>query len=84
MLLLRTLEELRLRSGAGFAASLKPAGSCFAVWNCRREQSRLFGEIIGRVEVSWFGPHEPDAEEYAACRRDFERLKGMIRGGGTA
>ena len=83
VLLLRTLEELRLRSGAGFAASLT-SRELLRGLELPPEQSRLFGEIIGRVEVSWFGPHEPDAEEYAACRRDFERLKGMIRGGGTA
>lgn len=83
VLLLRTLEELRLRSGAGFAASLT-SRELLRGLELPQEQRRLFGEIIGRVEVSWFGPHEPDAEEYAACRRDFERLKGMLRAGGTA
>lgn len=83
VLLLQTLEELRLRSGAGFAASLT-SRELLRSLELPPEQRALFAEIIGRVEVSWFGPHEPDGEEYAACRRDFESLKRMIHAGGAA
>ncbi len=83
VLLLQTLEELRLRSGAGFAASLTSRELLHGL-ELPPDQRRLFREIIERVEVSWFGPHEPDGEEYAACRRDFEVLKGMIHAGGAA
>lgn len=83
VLLLQTLEELRRRSGAGFAASLT-SRELLRSLELPPEQRALFAEIIGRVEVSWFGPHEPDGEEYAACRRDFESLKRMIHAGGAA
>ena len=83
ILLLQTLEELRRRSEVGFAASLTSRELLHSL-EMPPEQRHLFGAIISRVEVSWFGPHDPDGEEYAVCRRDFERLKGLIRAGGAA
>lgn len=68
VLLLQSLNELR--SAAPVAASLtsreilrRPGLSAAA--------RDALAEIIDRVEISYFGPHQPAEEEYRACRRSF-------------
>ena len=34
----------------------------------------LGADIIGRVEISYFGSHQPDEQDYLDCRRSFEAL----------
>jgi hypothetical protein len=43
------------------------------------ECGAVFADIVRMVEVSYFGTHVPDADEYSACRRSFDALTGLIR-----
>jgi hypothetical protein len=43
------------------------------------ECGAVFADIVRMVEVSYFGTHVPDADEYSACRRSFDALTGLLR-----
>lgn len=78
VLLLRSVNEMRRRLDVSIAASLTSREILSRV-GLSPEGRRLFADIIGRVEISYFGFHQPGADEYAACRRSFEELTGAMR-----
>ena len=69
ILLLQSVGELRSREILHGTAALTPDGRA------------ILADIIGRVEISYFGTHLPDREEYQACRRSFDALVDILRGG---
>ncbi|MDR1920539.1 MAG: hypothetical protein LBS31_02180 [Candidatus Adiutrix sp.] len=83
ILLLRSVNELRRRLDVAIAASLT-SREILRGLSLGAEARAAFADIIGRVEISYFGAHEPGAEEYAACRRSFENLTLALRKGGPA
>ncbi len=78
LLLLQSVGELRLRLGIAIAASLTSREILLRV-GLGSEGRSAFADIIGRVEISYFGPHLPGKEEYLACRRSFETLTESLR-----
>ena len=78
LLLLQSVGELRLRLGIAIAASLTSREILLRV-GLGPEGRSAFADIIGRVEISYFGPHLPGKEEYLACRRSFETLTESLR-----
>jgi hypothetical protein len=78
-LLLQSLVELR-RLDLSFASSLtsREILRSIALPPGGRE---FFADIVGRVEISYFGSHQPDREEYLTCRRSFENLAEVLRRG---
>lgn len=80
MLLLQSVIELRGYLGITIAASLtsREILQCVAL---SPEGKAGFADIVGRVEISWFGPHKPGEEEYLACRKSYEILEQALRQG---
>jgi hypothetical protein len=82
-LLLQSLADIREQLRETFAdsltsreilrgARLNPAG---------RSSLR---EIIAAVERTYFGGYPAQGDDYAACRRNFDVLRRILRGGVTA
>jgi hypothetical protein len=78
-LLLQSLAELR-RLDLSFASSLT-SREILRSAALPSEGRELFADIVSRVEISYFGAHQPDREEYLACRSSFESLTEVIRRG---
>lgn len=78
MLLLQSVSELRRRLKVAIAASLTSREIWYRT-SLPPEGKKVFGDIIGRVEISWFGSHQPDQEDYLACRRSFETLTSVLK-----
>lgn len=83
VLLLRSLDEMRRRLGISIASSLTSREIVRRVGLGEQARSAL-RDIVGRVEISYFGSHRPGAEEYAACRASYAALAGSLRGEGGA
>ena len=77
-LLLRSVDELRCHLGVSIAASLTSREILRHV-GLSSEGRFAFADIIDRVEVSYFGTHQPGADEYGACRSSFDTLTGALR-----
>lgn len=73
VLLLQSVNELRLRLDMSIASSLTSREILHKV-NLSAQGKEMFSDIVSRVEVSWFGFHTPGAEDYRACRESFEAL----------
>lgn len=80
VLLLRSVFELRRRLDVPIAASLTSREILNRV-RLPGDGRAFFADIIGRVEISYFGLHEPGKEDYLACRRSFERLTEALKQG---
>lgn len=80
VLLLQSVSELRRRLGIPIAASLTSREILYRV-GLVPEARAVFADIINRVEISYFGAHEPEQEDYFACRRSFEALTHLLRQG---
>lgn len=78
VLLLRGVNELRRRLGTPIAASLTSREILRRLTSSPAEQSHFAG-IVASVEISYFGPHQPEEEDYLRCRRDFEALVRILR-----
>lgn len=80
VLLLQSFNELRRRLDISIAVSLTSREILHAI-GLPPPARRAFGDIIGRVEVSYFGNYRPSAEDYSACRTSFEALSDALRHG---
>lgn len=78
LLLLQSVSELRRRLNLAIAASLT-SREIWARTSLPPEGKKVFADIIGRVEISWFGPHQPGQDDYLACRRSFETLTSILK-----
>ncbi len=83
VLLLQSVSELRRRLDVSIAASLTSREILHRIGLPPSERA-IFADIIGRVEISYFGSHQPGEEEYLACRRSFEALREALRRGGSS
>ena len=81
VLLLQSVAELRLRLDVTFAVSMTSREILRKV-GLSEEGREAFSDIILRVEISWFGSHQPGPEDYQACRRSFETLTRALQQGG--
>lgn len=78
VLLLQSVGELRRLLHVAIAASLTSREILLRV-SLPPEGRAGFAAIIGHVEVSYFGSHQPDESEYLACLRGFEALTRSLR-----
>lgn len=83
VLLLQSVNELRRRLYVSIASSLTSREILRHI-ELPPQGRDLFADIIGKVEVSYFGTHRPGAEEYVACRRSFDELTAVLRQGGLS
>jgi hypothetical protein len=78
ILLLRSVSELRRRVSAPIAESMTSREILKSVAISPEERAAL-SEIVAKVEISYFGAHRPEADEYAVCRRGFDALIELLR-----
>ena len=83
VLLLQSVTELRRRLDVSIAASLTSREILHRI-GLPPEGRAVFADIIRRVEISYFGAHQPGEEDYLACRRSFEALTELLRKGSAA
>lgn len=77
-LLLQSVNELRRRLDISIAASLTSREILYRV-SLPATGKTAFAEVIGWVEISYFGFHEPSQEDYIACRKSYETLADVLR-----
>ena len=77
VLLLQSVSELRSRLDVTIAASLT-SREILRGMGLTPDEKAAFADIINRVEISYFGEHQPEAHEYLACRRSYEALAGAL------
>ena len=77
VLLLQSVSELRSRLDVTIAASLTSREILRSI-GLTPEEKAAFADIINRVEISYFGEHQPEEHEYLACRRSYEALAGAL------
>lgn len=82
-LLLQSVNELRRRLDISIAASLTSREILYRV-SLPASGKTAFAEVIGWVEISYFGFHEPTREDYIACRGSYETLAAILRQGKVA
>lgn len=80
ILLLQSVSELRRRLDISIASSLTSREILHRV-GLSPEGRDFFADIVGSVEISYFGPHEPSEEEYLACRKNYEGLTLALQRG---
>ena len=78
VLLLQSLNEMRRRLRVSIAYSLTSREILQRI-DLQPEARVALADIIGRVEISYFGTHEPGEGEYRACRESFSILTGLLR-----
>jgi hypothetical protein len=78
-LLLHSFAEIRRRRGAAFAPSLTSREILRRVGLSQAAQAAL-GDIVSRVERSYFGEHPAGPVDYRACRSSFDRLGAALAG----
>lgn len=83
VLLLQALAEIRLRLDEPFADSLTSREVLRS--NHLSDQLRHpLGEVVSRVEWSYFGEHPAAQDDYLACRSSFSALARALYGGAAA
>ena len=83
VLLLHSLAELRRQLGVQFADSLTSREILRAARLTAVGRTAL-RDIVGAVELTYFGAYPAQANDYAACRQNFETLQQTLRGGAPA
>ena len=83
VLLLQSLAEMRRRLHLTFADSLT-SREILRDSSLPAAASAALTEIIQRVETTYFGRQPADAEDYRACRSDFDTLRKALKGGAQA
>ena len=79
-LLLQSVNELRRKLDISIAASLTSREILYRV-SLPAVGKTAFAEVIGWVEISYFGFHEPSRDDYIACRGSYETLTAVLRQG---
>jgi hypothetical protein len=80
VLLLRSVNEMRARLASPIAVSLT-SREILGFPEMSHEARDVFARIVGDVEISRFGAHNPGEGEYLECRRNFDALTELLRGG---
>ena len=80
VLLLRSVSEMRRRLNSPIAESLT-SREILRNADLSPEMRGAFDTIVGSVEISYFGSHQPGEDEYAECRRNFDALTELLRQG---
>jgi len=76
-MLLRCVDELHSQLRISIAVSLTSREILRRV-NLPAEGRDLFADIINRVEISYFGGHCPEIDDYRACHNSFDSLTGVL------
>jgi hypothetical protein len=82
VLLLRSVSEMRTRFASPIAVSLT-SREILGRLEMSPEEREVFASIVGGVEISLFGAHNPREDEYLECRRNFDALTELLRDGRT-
>lgn len=78
VLLLRSVNEMRARLSSPIASSLT-SREILGRLAMSPEERAVFARIVGGVEISRFGAHNPGEDEYLECRRNFDALTELLR-----
>ena len=79
VLLLRSVSEMRARFASPIAESLT-SREILGHLKMSPEERGVFARIVGGVEISLFGSHNPGEDEYLECRRNFDALTELLGG----
>lgn len=77
VLLLQSLSEMRLRLRVPISVALTSREILQRI-ALELEAHDALADIIGRVEISYFGSHDPGEAEYALCRASYATLIGLL------
>lgn len=83
VLLLQSVNELRMRLEVSIAVSLT-SREILQYIGLPEEGYEVFADIVGRVEISYYGTHQPDESEYLACRESYDTLTHILKQHGGA
>lgn len=83
VLLLQALTEIRLRLDEQFADSMT-SREILRSRHLSDELRRPLGEVVGRVEWTYFGEHPAARDDYLACRSSYSALARSLYGGAPA
>lgn len=83
VLLMQSVSEMRRRLSVAIAGSLTSREILQRLKLTPAERA-AFGDIVGRVELTYFGGRRPGARDYSACRASFETLSLALRRGAEA
>jgi hypothetical protein len=83
VLLLHSLSEIRRQLGEQFADSLT-SREILRVARLTAVARTALRDIVGAVELTYFGAYPAQAGDYAACRQNFATLQHALRGGAPA
>jgi len=83
ILLLRSVGEMRNRLSSPIAASLT-SREISRHLDLSPDEREVFATIVGSVEISYFGAHNPGEGEYETCRRNFDALADLLKRGHRA
>ncbi len=83
VLLLHSLSEIRRQLGEQFADSLT-SREILRVARLTAAARTALRDIVGAVELTYFGAYPAQQGDYAACRRNFATLQQALRGGALA
>jgi hypothetical protein len=78
VLLLRSVNEMRTRFVSPISVSLTSRE--ILGMEMSPEERGVFARIVGGVEISRFGAHNPGEDEYLECRRNFDALTELLGG----
>lgn len=82
-LLLRSIAEIRKKLGIPISVSLTSREIARRV-QLPPDAGAALSDLVGRVEISYFGSFRPGSGEYGRCRRDYDILISTLgRGGET-
>jgi hypothetical protein len=83
VLLLQALAEIRLRLDEQFADSMTSREILRSKYLSDQLRHPL-GEVVSRVEWTYFGEHPAAQDDYLACRSSFSALARALHGGAAA
>jgi hypothetical protein len=83
VLLLQALAEIRLRLDEQFADSMT-SREILRSKHLSDQLRHPLGEVVSRVEWSYFGEHPAAQDDYLACRSSFGVLARVLYGGAAA
>lgn len=79
VLLLQSVGEMRLRLRVPISVALTSREILDRI-ALEPEAHDALSDIIGRVEISYFGTHEPGRDEYSLCRASYSTLVALLGG----
>jgi hypothetical protein len=76
-LLLNTIEEIKNQTKLTLPQSFT-SREIVKNLGLDQPQTTILGQIVSKVELCWFGNHQPQKEDYLACRAIFQSFQSLL------